>query len=225
MAFSLLWSLGLAVSILIFGFAIGLNLSYMGISRKTLAGLSAGSVICTFALVYVISMFKNQLSSGLGAYSYLLLFLIAFMLMFVGYLINKDNGGKNFRVPGLAYLCFMLTVVICVGSGQSLFGLDSVKISAFTGILFGAVMAIAFFVCGKFNLFNASYKTLGSMYFIMGAYFLMVSLFLPNIIALNMDDMKPINVVSIESVAVTLGVLVAVVVLGLLYYKKNSLLK
>ena len=40
-----------------------------------------------------------------------------------------------------------------------------------------------------------------------------------------MEDMKPINVVSLESIAIAIVLLIVVVVLGLLYYKKNTLLK
>ncbi len=226
MAFSLLWSIGLIISIFIFTVAIGLSLSYTEISKKTLAIYSVGLMICTFILVYVINLFRTQLSSGLGAYNYLLLFLIAFMLMFIGYSINKRNDSENFiKIPLLSYLCFILTVVMCVGSNESLFGLNSLQISILTAVLFGLIMAIVFFSCKRFDFINVSYNSLGSMYFILGIYCLVVSLFLPNIIGLNMEDMKPINVVSLESIAITIVLLVIVVVLGLLYYKKNTLLK
>ena len=226
MAFSLLWSIGLIISIFIFAVAIGLSLSYTEISKKTLAIYSVGLMICTFILVYVINLFRTQLSSGLGAYNYLLLFLIAFMLMFIGYSINKRNDSENFiKIPLLSYLCFILTVVMCVGSNESLFGLNSLQISILTAVLFGLIMAIVFFSCKRFDFINVSYNSLGSMYFILGIYCLVVSLFLPNIIGLNMEDMKPINVVSLESIAITIVLLVIVVVLGLLYYKKNTLLK
>ena len=84
---------------------------------------------------------------------------------------------------------------------------------------------MVFFGCRKFNVIDVSYNSLGSMYFILGIYCLVVSLFLPNIIGLNMNDMKPINVVSLQSVAITIVLLIAVIVLGLVYYKKNTLLK
>jgi predicted transporter len=90
MAFSLLWSFGLIISILIFAVAIGFCLGYAGISRKSLAIVSIGSIICTFILVYAINLFKNQLNLVMGAYNYLLLFLIAFVMMFIGYSINKN---------------------------------------------------------------------------------------------------------------------------------------
>ena len=97
MAFSLLWSFGLIISILIFAVAIGFCLGYAGISRKSLAIVSIGSIICTFILVYAINLFKNQLNLVMGAYNYLLLFLIAFVMMFIGYSINKhDEDKRNF---------------------------------------------------------------------------------------------------------------------------------
>ena len=227
MAFSLLWSFGLIISILIFAVAIGFCLGYAGISRKSLAIVSIGSIICTFILVYAINLFKNQLNLVMGAYNYLLLFLIAFVMMFIGYSINKhDEDKRNFtKAISLSYLCFMLTVVMCVGSKESLFGLDSLQISLLTVVLFGLVMVMVFFGCRKFNIIDVSYNSLGSMYFILGIYCLVVSLFLPNIIGLNMDDMRPINVVSLQSVAITIILLIGVIVLGLVYYKKNTLLK
>jgi predicted transporter len=63
------------------------------------------------------------------------------------------------------------------------------------------------------------------LYFILGAYFLMVALFIPNIVSLSMEDMKPINIVSVESIVVTLAFIIVVIVLGLLYWRKNTLLK
>ena len=227
MAFSLLWSFGLIISILIFAVAIGFCLGYAGISRKSLAIVSIGSIICTFILVYAINLFKNQLNLVMGAYNYLLLFLIAFIMMFIGYSINKhDEDKRNFtKAISLSYLCFMLTVVMCVGSKESLFGLDSLQVSLLTAVLFGLVMVMVFFGCRKFNIIDVSYNSLGSMYFILGIYCLVVSLFLPNIIGLNMDDMRPINVVSLQSVAITIILLIGVIVLGLVYYKKNTLLK
>lgn len=227
MAFSLLWSFGLVISILIFAAAAGFCLGYAGISRKSLAIVSVGSIICTFILVYGIELFKTQLNSIMGSYNYLLLFLIAFILMFIGYSINKQNGDKgNFmKVISLSYLCFILTLVMCVGSKESLFGLNSLQISLLTAILFGLIMVIVFFSCKKFNVIDVSYNSLGSMYFILGIYCLVVSLFLPNIIGLNMDDMRPINVGSLESIAATIVLLIVVIVLGLVYYKKNTLLK
>ena len=53
----------------------------------------------------------------------------------------------------------------------------------------------------------------------------MVSLFLPNIISLDMNGMKPINIVSTESMIFTFVFIIVVVVLGLWYYRKNTLLK
>ena len=227
MAFSLLWSFGLIISILVFAVAIGLSLSYTEISKKYLAFFSIGFLICTFILVYAIDLFKVQLNSIMGAYNYLLLFMIAFMLMFIGYLINRQRDDKeNFiKVIFPSYLCFIVTVVMCVGSKESLFGLNSLQISLMAAILFSLIMVIAYFGCRRFNFFNISYDSLGSMYFILGIYCLVVSLFLPNIIGLNMEDMKPINVVSLESIAIAIVLLIVVVVLGLLYYKKNTLLK
>jgi hypothetical protein len=53
----------------------------------------------------------------------------------------------------------------------------------------------------------------------------MVSLFLPNIMSLDMNEMKPINIVSTESTIFTFVFIIVVVVLGLWYYRKNTLLK
>lgn len=227
MAFSLLWSFGLVISILIFAVAIGFCLGYALTDGKSLAIASIGSVICTFILVYGINLFKIQLNSAMGAYNYLLLFLIALVMMFIGFSVNKQNEEKEnlMKIISLSYLCFILTVVMCVASKESLLGLDSLQISILTAVLFGLIMVMAFFGSVKLDFINVSYRSLGSMYFILGIYCLVVCLFLPNIIGLNMDDMRPINVGSLESIAVTVVVLIAVIVLGLVYYKKNTLLK
>ena len=69
------------------------------------------------------------------------------------------------------------------------------------------------------------FKSLRDLYFVFGVYFLIVSLLLPNIVSLDMNDMKPINIVSIESMVITFVFLIVVAILGLFYYRKNTLLK
>ena len=225
MAFSLLWSFGLIISIMIFAVAMGLILYNEGINKKNLIIFSVCSIVGTFIFVYLLNLVKAQLSSFMGSYSYLLLFLISFILMIMGYLIIKNKKLVFKRTILLSYACFMLIVMLCVGSNESLFGLDSLQISLLTTILLNIVILIVFFSCKKWNLFNLSYKALGSMFFILGLYCLIVSLFLPNIMSLNMADMKPINIVSIESMVFTFVFLIVVAVLGLWYYRKNTLLK
>ena len=225
MAFSLLWSCGLIISVVIFAVAFGIALSNCEFSKKSLAIFAGASLIATFLLVYLIDIFKVQLNSLMGAYNYLLLFLIALILMLTGYLVNagEDFKRKIMRIFSLTYLCFMLCVVICIGSKESILGLNSLQTAAFTGILFTLIMLLAFYVSRKIR--PVAYESLGSLYIIAGIYFLVVSLFLPNIVSLDMNAMKPINVVSIESIAITIVLLIVVVALGLIYYKKNTLLK
>ena len=185
------------------------------------------SVICTFAMIYVMGLFKDQLYSAIGIYNYALLFLIAFILILIGYLLSKEKTFKGSfkKVLSLSYLSFLLVALVCVLSRSDLFGLNSLQVTLVTTILFNLLIVAVFFTLKKFNLTAESFKMLRDLYFIFGIYFLIVSLFLPNIISLNMEDMKPINIVSIESMIFTFVFIVVVTVLGLWYYRKNTLLK
>lgn len=223
MAFSLLWSLGLILSIIIFAIDLGLLFNFKDISKSSLVKYSVIFFVGTLILIYFIDLFKSQFLSFLGLYNYLLLFLISFVLMFIGYLINKnDNFKKDFRlIVILSYLCFILMAFMCILSKQALFGLNSFQISLLTAILFTVLVVVFRFALAKLDLIN-SYKAFGSLYFILGAYCLIVSLFLPNIISLDINEMSPINIVSIESMILTIVLLIIVAVCGLFYYRKNS---
>lgn len=227
MAFGLVWSLGYVISIIIFSIIIGLLFYFNEVSYKTLAKYLAISVICTAAIIYLINIFKDQLVSAIGVYNYTLIFLIAFVLIFTGYLLSKQNDLKRYfnKVIFLSFLCFLLISVVCLLSGMDLFGFDYLQVSLFTTILFNLLIAIVFFTLRKFNILGKSSKWLRDLYFIFGVYCLMVSLFLPNIISLEMADMKPINIASGVSMALTFVFLIVVAVLGLWYYRKNTLLK
>lgn len=227
MAFSLVWSLGFLISIIAFSIVLGLIFYFNETSNKTLAKYVIISAVCTSAIVYLIDLFKNQLFSAMGIYNYTVLFLIAFVLIFIGYLLSREKSFKNSfnKVLLLSYLCFVLVAFVCILSKSVLFGLDSIQIALFTTVLFNLLVVGVFFLIKKFNLMGRSFKVLRDLYFIFGVYFLIVSLFLPNIISLNMDDMKPINIVSIESMVLTFVFLIVVAVLGLWYYRKNTLLK
>ena len=222
MGFNILWSVAFIVSILIFSVIIGLFINCNIDSKRNLAKLSIVSFMSVGIFVYLISIFKIQLDSLIGEYNYILLFLIAFLLMAIGYIILKQKDYKKtfLKVLLLSYVSFILSMMICIGFGESIFGLDDLQISLFTTVVFNLLIIGISYV-----KINYTYRNFGSMYFILGIYCLMISLLLPNIISLNMSDMKPINIVSIDSVAFSFVLLVIIVVLGLLYYKKNSLLK
>lgn len=227
MAFSLVWSLGFLISIIVFSILLGLIFYFNETSNKTLAKYVIISAICTSVIIYLIDLFKNQLFSAIGIYNYTILFLIAFVLIFIGYLLSREKNFKNSfnKVLLLSYLCFVLVAFVCILSKTALFGLNSIQIALFTTVLFNLLVVGVFFLIKKFNLIGRSFKVLRDLYFIFGVYFLIVSLFLPNIISLNMNDMKPINIVSIESMVLTFVFLIVVAVLGLWYYRKNTLLK
>ena len=227
MAFSLVWSLGYLISIIVFSTVIGLIFYFNETSKKDLAKYLFVSVICTFAMIYVMGLFKDQLYSAIGIYNYALLFLIAFILILIGYLLSKEKTFKGSfkKVLSLSYLSFLLVALVCVLSRSDLFGLNSLQVTLVTTILFNLLIEAVCFTLKKFNLTAESFKMLRDLYFIFGIYFLIVSLFLPNIISLNMEDMKPINIVSIESMIFTFVFIVVVTVLGLWYYRKNTLLK
>lgn len=222
MGFNILWSVAFIVSILIFSVIIGLFINCNIDSKRNLAKLSIVSFISVGIFVYLISIFKIQLDSLIGEYNYILLFLIAFLLMAIGYIILKQKDYKKtfLKVLLLSYVSFILSMMICIGFGESIFGLDDLQISLFTTVVFNLLIIGISYV-----KINYTYRNFGSMYFILGIYCLMISLLLPNIISLNMSDMKPINIVSIDSAAFSFVLLVIIVVLGLFYYKKNSLLK
>ena len=222
MGFNILWSVAFIVSILIFSVIIGLFINCNIDSKRNLAKLSIVSFISVGIFVYLISIFKIQLDSLIGEYNYILLFLIAFLLMSIGYIILKQKDYKKtfLKVLLLSYVSFILSMMICIGFGESIFGLDDLQISLLTTVVFNLLIIGISYV-----KINYTYRNFGSMYFILGIYCLMISLLLPNIISLNMSDMKPINIVSIDSAAFSFVLLVIIVVLGLLYYKKNSLLK
>lgn len=227
MTFSLVWSLGYVISIIVFSLIIGLILYLNETSIKTLAKYEVISVICIPIIVYIISLFKEQLSSAIGVYSYTLIFLIAFVLIFIGYLLSKEKNIKNSfkKVIPLSYLCFILIAFVCIISKGDLFGFNTLQISLFTTILFNLLVVVVFFTLRKLNLIGKSSNLLRDLYFVFGVYFLIVSLFLPNIIGLDMKDMRPINIVSIESMIITIVFIVVVAVLGLWYYRRNTLLK
>lgn len=227
MASSLVWSLGFIISIILFSVIIALIFNFNNSSKKDLAKFSVISLIVTGVMIYFINLFKSHLGLIFGVYSYTLLFIIAFILIFTGYLLSKEKNFKNSfkKVLLLSYISFILIGFVCVMSISDLFGLNSLTMSLFTTILFNLLIWVVFYTVNRFNLIKISSNSFGRIYFICGVYLLIVSLFLPNIMSLDMKTMKPINIASIESMIFTIVFLIVVAVCGLLYYKKKTLLK
>lgn len=222
MVFSSLWSIAFIGFIIIFSIVIGLILG-LNVSKKYMVKLSIVSIIVMLILVYSMNLYNDQLNLAIGSYSYLLLFVISSILILIGYLINKSKDVN--KVILLSYLSFVLIAFTCILSKNVLNGWGDIQITLLATCLFNSLVIAVFFAIKKLKILSNSYEYLGKFYFIFGIYFLVVSLFIPNLVALDVNTMKPINIVSIESIILTIVLLAVVVSLGLLYNKKNTLFK
>ncbi|WP_305514533.1 MULTISPECIES: DUF2162 family putative transporter [unclassified Methanobrevibacter] len=221
MVFSSLWSIAFIGSIIIFSIVIGLILG-LNVSKKYMVKFSIVSIMVMLILIYLMNLYNDQLNLAIGSYNYLLLFVISSILIFIGYLINKSKDVN--KVISLSYLSFVLIAFTCILSKNVLNGWGDIQITLLATCLFNSLV-IAVFAIKKLKILSNSYEYLGKFYFIFGIYFLVVSLFIPNLVALDVNTMKPINIVSIESIILTIVLLAVVVSLGLLYNKKNTLFK
>ena len=221
MVFSSLWSIAFIGSIIIFSIVIGLILG-LNVSKKYMVKFSIVSIMVMLILIYLMNLYNDQLNLAIGSYNYLLLFVISSILIFIGYLINKSKDVN--KVISLSYLSFVLIAFTCILSKNVLNGWGDIQITLLATCLFNSLV-IAVFAIKKLKILSNSYEYLGKFYFIFGIYFLVVSLFIPNLVALDVNTMKPINIVSIKSIILTIVLLAVVVSLGLLYNKKNTLFK
>lgn len=225
----LLYQSGFFVVLLVLGLIMGLSFKNINFSKKVLVKVYLILTFLTFLIFFVVSLFKSQLIKIVPDYSILIFFVVSLiMLLSGGFLIKNLNNELLTKQYGFIsitapYLSFLILGFVCISSISSFCGLDIFKSNILFALLFTIVTMVSYYLFNRLDYGN--YNSMANLILFLGILFMVISFLFPNIISMVGNPIGAISIASVESLILATIFLIAIIVLGIFYFRKNSFFK
>lgn len=233
MAFDLVWQLGLIVILLVFGFSMGLSLKIIDFSKKNLLKVSICLILISFLIFMGESLFKSpQLVSIILEYNTVLFLILASIMIGSGFFIlkkYKEYGEITKKYKKISfitpYLSFLIGESLCILSSSLVLGVSNWILSISLAVIFMIFAIIVYRLLDKNKITKDIPNSLGNLMLFLGTLLMILSFIFPNIVAMSGNHISAINIASIDSLVLVVIFVCIIIIIGIFYFKKNSLFK
>ena len=227
---SVLWQVGIFASVLVFGIKIGLASGLANLSKKLFAIICisyGGGVIVISAIA---SLFADQLIQAI--YSYNTMFYIAMaLIMIVAGLFTirewKIHDKNTSTATSLAIIapcpCCFGSIIASVLIVAPTIGVSSLDLSWYAAAALVGVMIVTYFASNTIvRIINRPYPiVLGNFMLLLGAYFLLSAIVIPNIAGVLAKTTSPITMGSPPDVLIVIFAF-AILIAGGIVLNRNG---
>lgn len=230
---NMLWQLGILAAVLIFGFKLGLATGLANMSKKYLAWVSIGYGGGVLVLAEISSFYTNQITELIYAYNFEFFLIMAIIMIAAGIFTIREY--KVFERNTTAATCMAVvapcpccfgSIIVSILLVAPTVGLGTVELSVYVALALVLTIVLTYFASNYLIKFiKKPYPiVLGNFMFFLGIYFLLSALFLPNIATMLGNPMDAITIESVNHLIGVLILIILVMVLGGIYYKKHNFL-
>lgn len=230
---NMLWQLGILAAVLIFGFKLGLATGLANMSKKYLAWVSIGYGGGVLVLAEISSFYTNQITELIYAYNFEFFLIMAIIMIAAGIFTIREY--KVFERNTTAATCMAVvapcpccfgSIIVSILLVAPTVGLGTVELSVYVALALVLTIVLTYFASNYLIKFiKKPYPiVLGNFMFFLGIYFLLSALFLPNIATMLGNPMDAITIGSVNHLIGVLILIILVMVLGGIYYKKHNFL-
>ena len=229
----MLWQLGILAAVLIFGFKLGLATGLANMSKKYLAWVSIGYGGGVLVLAEISSFYTNQITELIYTYNFEFFLIMAIIMIAAGIFTIREY--KVFERNTTAATCMAVvapcpccfgSIIVSILLVAPTVGLGTVELSVYVALALVLTIVLTYFASNYLIKFiKKPYPiVLGNFMFFLGIYFLLSALFLPNIATMLGNPMDAITIGSVNHLIGVLILIILVMVLGGIYYKKHNFL-
>lgn len=230
---NMLWQLGILAAVLIFGFKLGLATGLANMSKKYLAWVSIGYGGGVLVLAEISSFYTNQITELIYTYNFEFFLIMAIIMIAAGIFTIREY--KVFERNTTAATCMAVvapcpccfgSIIVSILLVAPTVGLGTVELSVYVALALVLTIVLTYFASNYLIKFiKKPYPiVLGNFMFFLGIYFLLSALFLPNIATMLGNPMDAITIGSVNHLIGVLILIILVMVLGGIYYKKHNFL-
>ncbi|MBQ2961626.1 DUF2162 domain-containing protein [Methanobrevibacter sp.] len=230
---SALWQVGVFAAVILFGTKLGIASGLANLSKKKLALLALGYGGGIMLLSTIASLYTNQITDFINSYNSILFLIMAVIMIFAGiYTIKewKKHERNTMRTTRMILVapcpCYFGSILASIIMAAPTVGLGAFSLSKYVAVAMVLVIIIGYFASNLIVKFlKKPYPiVIGNFMLFLGIYFLLSSILIPNIIQVFNQSMRSITIPSLSSMAISFGLAIAIIIIGVMASRKNDFL-
>ena len=228
---SMLWQFGILAAILVFGTKVGLASGFANLSKKLLAIICIGYGGGVLLISTIASFYAEELTQVIYTYNSAFYIIMAIIMIVAGIFTIREwklHDHNTSKATSLAVIapcpCCFGSIVASVIIVAPTIGITAFNLSWFAAGALVAVIIIAYFASNfVIRLTSKPYPIiLGNFMLLLGAYFLLSAIVIPNIAGALSKQFGTVDMGSPEAIIAVVVVIIMLVVIGIFLNKKSK---
>ncbi|WP_296805017.1 DUF2162 domain-containing protein [uncultured Methanobrevibacter sp.] len=227
---SVLWQVGIFASVLVFGVKIGLASGLANLSKKLFAIICiayGGGVVLISAIA---SLYADQLIQAIYGYNTIFYIIMASIMIIAGLFTIREWKIHDKNTSTATSLAIIAPCPCCFGSiiasvliVAPTIGVSSLNLSWYAAAALVAVMLVTYLASNTIIRFiRKPYPiVLGNFMLLLGAYFLLSAIVIPNIAGALTKTVSPITIGSPQDILMIILVFAILIVGGMVLTKRG----
>ena len=227
---SVLWRVGIFASVLVFGVKIGLASGLANLSKKLFAIICiayGGGVVLISAIA---SLYADQLIQAIYGYNTIFYIIMASIMIIAGLFTIREWKIHDKNTSTATSLAIIAPCPCCFGSiiasvliVAPTIGVSSLNLSWYAAAALVAVMVVTYLASNTIIRFiRKPYPiVLGNFMLLLGAYFLLSAIVIPNIAGALTKTISPITIGSPQDILMIILVFAILIVGGMVLTKRG----
>ncbi len=228
---SVLWQFGILAAILVFGVKVGLASGLANLSKKLLAIICIGYGGGVLIISAIASLYAEQLTQAIYSYNSIFYIIMALIMIIAGLITIREWKVHDHNTSTATSLAVIAPCPCCFGSIVAsilivapTIGVGAFYLSWFAAAALVAVIIITYFASNTLLRFTSKpYPIiLGNFMLLLGAYFLLSAIVIPNIAGSLSKDFSELTMGSPQAIIAVVVMLIVLVIVGVLLNKKSK---
>lgn len=227
---SVLWQVGIFASVLVFGIKIGLASGLANLSKKLFALiciLYGGGVVLISAIA---SLYADQLIQAIYGYNTIFYIIMASIMIIAGLFTIREWKIHDKNTSTATSLAIIAPCPCCFGSiiasvlvVAPTIGVSSLNLSWYAAAALVGVMAVTYLASNTIIRYTTKpYPViLGNFMLLLGAYFLLSAIVIPNIAGALTKTMSPISIGSPQDILMIILAFAVLIVGGMMITRRG----
>ena len=228
---SVLWQFGILAAILVFGIKVGLASGLANLSKKLLAIICVGYGGGVLIISAIASLYAEQLTQAIYSYNSVFYIIMALIMIIAGLITIREWKVHDHNTSTATSLAVIAPCPCCFGSivASILIVAPTIGVGAFYLSWFAAAALVAIIIITYFasnflvKLTSKPYPIiLGNFMLLLGAYFLLSAIVIPNIAGSLSKDFGDLTMSSPQSIIAVILMVIVLVIIGVFLSKKSK---
>lgn len=227
---SVLWQVGIFASVLIFGIKVGLASGLANLPKKLLAIICISYGGGVLIISYIASFFAEQLIQAIYSYNTIFYIIMASIMIIAGLFTIREWKIHDKNTSTATSLAIIAPCPCCFGSiiasvliVAPTIGISSLNLSAYAAAALVIVIMVTYFASNTIVRFikHPYPVVLGNFMLLLGAYFLLSAIVIPNIAGAMTKTLTPITISSPQDVLMIILAFAILIVGGVVLTKRG----